>query len=96
MASVVVTPNAASDLARLIVTHSLPVDTMSRYKRSIAPLGRFPRMGAPLQGRWTNYRFMLGPWRWMLVIYVYDETLDRVAIVTVQDARGSRASTSAT
>ncbi len=96
MASVVVTPTAASDLTRLIDTHSLPVDTIIRFKRSIAPLGRFPRMGAPLHGRWTNYRFVLGPWRWMLVIYAYDETLDRVAIVTVQDARGSRAATSAT
>ncbi len=50
MASVVVTPTAASDLARLIDTHSLPVDTITR-----------------------------------LVIFGYDETLDRVAIVTLQD-----------
>ena len=96
MASVVGTPTAASDLARLIDTHSLPVDTITRFKKSTASLGRFPRIGAPLHGRWTNYRFVLGPWRWMLVIYVYDETLDRVAIVTVQDARASRSATSAT
>ncbi len=94
MASVVVTPTAASDLARLITTHSLPVDTIPRFKRSVASLGRFPQLGAPLHGRWTNYRFVLGPWRWMLVVYVYDEILDRVAIVTVQDARGSQAATS--
>ncbi len=36
-----------------------------------------------------NYRFVLGPWRWMLVVYVRDEDLDRVAIVSIQDARRS-------
>jgi len=32
-----------------------------------------------------------GPWRWMLVVYVYFEDDDRVVIVTIQDARSSRA-----
>lgn len=50
--------------------------------------------GAQLHGRWTGYRFVLGPWRWMLVVYDYDETLDRVAIVTIQDSRASQAATS--
>jgi plasmid stabilization system protein ParE len=92
---VVVTPTAATDLERLITTHSLPADTTARFKRSIAPLARFPLIGAPLHGRWTDYRFVLGPWRWMPVVYVYDETVDRVAIVTIQDGRTSRAVTSA-
>jgi hypothetical protein len=30
----------------------------------------------------------------MLVVYVYDEVLDQVAIVAVQDARSARAATS--
>ncbi len=93
MASVVVTPTAVADLARLITTHSLPVNTIPRFKRSVASLGRCTQLGAPLQGRWTNYRFVLGPWRWMLVVYIYDEFLDRVAIAAVQDARGSQAAT---
>ena len=95
MATVVVTPTAASDLARLIATHSLPTDTIARFKRSVAPLARFPLIGAPLHGRWTDYRFVLGPWRWMLVVYVNDETVNRVAIVTIQDARASQAATAA-
>lgn len=95
MASVVVTLIAVSDLARLIATHSLPVDTIARFKRSVALLERFPQIGAPLLGRWMNYRFVLGPWRWMLVVYVHDEALDRVAIVSIQDARRSEAATSA-
>lgn len=93
MAEVAVTPTAAADLAALITTHSLPADTRSRFKRSVASLARFPVIGAPLHGRWSNYRFLLGPWRWMIVVYVYDESADRVAIVTIQDARSGRAAT---
>jgi hypothetical protein len=51
-------------------------------------------IGAPLHGRWSNYRFLLGPWRWMIIVYVYDERDDRAAIVTIQDARSGRAATS--
>jgi plasmid stabilization system protein ParE len=91
MASVVVTPTAAADLVRLITTHSLPSDTRSRFRRSVESLGQFPSIGAPLHGRWAGYRFLLGPWRWMIVVYVYDEFGDRVAIVTIQDARSARA-----
>lgn len=94
MATVVVTPTAAADLERLSATLSLPADTTSRFKRSVASLGRFPMLGAPLHGRWSNYRFMLGPWRWMIVVYVYLDSSDRVAIVTIQDARSSRSATS--
>jgi plasmid stabilization system protein ParE len=94
MADVVVTPTAAADLTTLIATHSLPADTASRFKRSVAPLSRFPLIGAPLHGRWSNYRFLLGPWRWMIIVYVYDERDDRAAIVTIQDARSGRAATS--
>ena len=94
MASVVVTPTASADLAMLITTHSLPADTTSRFKRSVASLAQFPLFGAPLHGRWSDYRFLLGPWRWMIVVYIYDEPADRVAIVTIQDARSGRAPTS--
>lgn len=94
MAHVVITPTAAVDLARMIRTYSLPDDTTTRFKRSVAALSRFPLIGAPLQGRWSEYRFVLGPWRWMIIVYVFDESADRGAIVTVQDARttGSAAS----
>jgi len=93
MATVVVTPTAAEDLEHLIRSHSLPNDTIGRFKRSVAAIETFPLIGATLHGRWARYRFVLGPWRWMLIVYVYDEGIDRVAIVTVQDARSSRAAT---
>ena len=93
MATVVVTPTAVEDLDRLNRTLSLPVTTRKRVRASLRTLSEFPLLGAPLVGRWAGYRFILGPWRWMLIVYVYDEAADRVAIVTIQDARSSRAAT---
>lgn len=93
MATVVLAQQAVDDLASLSRTHSLPRDTSERVRRSIAPLNEFPLLGAPLTGRWTGFRFLLGPWRWMLVVYQYDEKTDTVAIVTIQDARSARAPT---
>jgi plasmid stabilization system protein ParE len=90
VASVVVTPTARRNLDALIETLSLPRSTIDRFKASLEPLRRFPRLGAPLEGRWAAFRFVLGPWRWMIVVYRYDEVLDEVAIVTVRDARSAR------
>jgi plasmid stabilization system protein ParE len=80
---------AADDLDRLILTHSLPANTKARLQRSLRPLERFPLLGAELGGRWTNFRFVLGPWRWMVVVYAYLEDEDRVVVVTIQDGRSS-------
>jgi plasmid stabilization system protein ParE len=80
---------AAADLERLILTHSLPNDTRQRFKRAVRPLGQFPRLGPELTGRWAGFRFVLGPWRWMLVVYVHLEDENRVVVVTIQDARSS-------
>lgn len=90
MATVDVTPTARRNLETLIETLSLPPSTVERLRASLEPLRRFPRLGAPLEGRWAAYRFVLGPWRWMLVVYRYDEAADRVAIVTIRDARSAR------
>lgn len=94
MATVVVTPTARADLENLIRTLSLPANTIERLKASLRPLERFPLLGAPLEGRWSEFRFLLGPWRWVLVVYIYDPAADRVAIVTIQDARSAAASSS--
>ncbi len=84
---------AAADLDGLIHTHSLPADTRKRVARSLRPLERFPLLGAELAGRWQGYRFLLGPWRWLLLVYVFFEDEQRVVVVTIQDARSSRAAT---
>ena len=68
MARVELSAAAVEDLEDLIATHELPGDTPARVARSLRGLERFPRWGAP--GRWSGMRFLLGPWRWMLLVYV--------------------------
>jgi hypothetical protein len=80
---------AVEDLDRLIRSHSLPSDTRARVRRSLGLLVRFPQAGPILSGRWEGFRFVLGPWRWMLLVYVFLEVEDRVVAVTVQDGRSA-------
>ncbi len=93
MAKVRLSVPAVEDLDRMIVTHSLPSDTRLRVGRSLRVLEQFPRIGRQLEGRWEPMRFILGPWRWMLIIYSYEEPDDLVLVVTFQDARSSSAAT---
>jgi ParE toxin of type II toxin-antitoxin system, parDE len=91
VASVELAATAVEDLDALISTHSLPADTRSRVARSLRSLEQFPLIGAPLDDRWERFRFVLGPWRWLLLVYVVIEPEDRVVVVTVQDGRLSAA-----
>jgi plasmid stabilization system protein ParE len=77
----------------LTLALSLPTDTRQRVRKSLTPLRQFPRLGPELQGQWADLRFILGPWRWMVIVYRFDEPKDRVVVVTIQDARSSRAVT---
>ena len=95
MASVIVTPTARADLERLIRTLSLPSTTVARVRRSIEPLATFPELGGQLEGRWAPLRFVLGPWRWMIIVYHFDPATDRVSVVTIQDGRSAAAPRSA-
>jgi hypothetical protein len=94
MARVELALAAVEDLDALIRTHSLPADTRARVARSLRGLQQHPLMGPALVGRWEGFRFVLGPWRSMLLVYVFMEDEDRVVVVTVQDARSSTAVTS--
>jgi plasmid stabilization system protein ParE len=85
--------DAVKELDRMIVTHSLPSDARERVRRSLRVLGQFPRIGRQLEGRWKPLRFILGHWRWMLIIYSYEEVEDLVLVVAFQDARSSAAAT---
>ena len=87
MAVVLVTETAEQDLARLIAEHSLPQDTKKRVRERLRSLARFPSMGSPLEGRWSDSRFLLGPWRWMVIIYEYVDERDTVFVTTIQDSR---------
>jgi hypothetical protein len=86
---------AVDDLDRMVVTHSLPADTRARVRRSLGILREFPLVGRPLQGRWEDLRLLIGPWRWLLIVYIYEERRDLVVVVAIQDARSSAAATSA-
>lgn len=93
MAQVELARAAVTGLDRLVRTHSLPDDTRGRVRTALEPLRHFSRLGPELTGRWEGFRFILGPWRWMLLVYVFDETRDRVVIVTIQNPRTSSAAT---
>lgn len=93
MARVELAAAAVEDLKRLIRTHSLPDDTRRRVARSLRSLELFPRIGPALSGRWEGFRFVLGPWRWMLLVYMVIDEEDRVIVVSVQDGRSSTAAT---
>ena len=94
MARVVVAPRARDDLERLISTLKLPRDTRSRTKKRLGTLVILPEQGAELTGRWEGFRFVLGPWPWMLIIYAYDKDADQVNVVTIEDARSAKSTTS--
>jgi len=95
VARVLVAPSALADLERLIRTHSLPLDTTDRVKASLQPLARFPLLGTGLvRGRWSGYRFVLGPWRWLIVLYRYDAESDTVMVASFEDGRSSTAAAS--
>lgn len=91
MARVELSAAALEDLDTLIRTRHLPADTRERVKQSLRPLERFPLMGPELSGRWAGVRFLLGPWRWLVLVYVVVEAENRVVVVTIQDGRSSGA-----
>lgn len=91
MARVVVRPAAAASLRRLIESRELPPDTVERLRRSLSILETFPLSGRALEGAsFEGLRFVLGPWRWMLLAYEYDAARNSVAVVLIEAARTSR------
>jgi glycosyltransferase A (GT-A) superfamily protein (DUF2064 family) len=93
VARVELSDTAIRNLDRLVVTHDLPADTRERLDRRIATLERFPLLGPALEGGWAQYRYILGPWRWMVVVYEYVENDGLVVVTTILDGRSRRAPT---
>ena len=87
MPRVVVTPRAVANLNSLIAGLGLSPSALARVQRSLHILERFPNAGRALSGPWEGTRFLIGPWPWMILVYVYDEADDAVYVVTVHDAR---------
>lgn len=93
MARVVVTEAAVRDLRDLIRSHQLPGNTVGRVRRSLRPLSELPELGATLGGDLGPRRFVLGPWRWMVVVYRFYPERDLVAILAFVDGRTSTSPT---
>ena len=93
MPDVVLTRAAARDLERLIRTHSLPTATPQRVRRSLAILREFPEVGVALRRRWEGYRFLIGPWRWMIIVYRYDASRDAAIVMRIFDGRSGASPT---
>ncbi len=93
MAQVVLTESAARSLAELIDSHSLPTDTRDRIRRTLEPLERFPLLGPALDTATPEIRFLLGPWRWLVIVYAFREAENLVAVLTFEDGRSARSAT---
>lgn len=93
MAQVIVTPQARRDIDEAISALGLPDDTWARIARSLRPLETFPLAGPELGGRWAPTRFVLGPWSWMILLYRYEQSSDRVYVVAMHDGRSATSAT---
>jgi hypothetical protein len=91
MSTIEVTRLARDELRELIVTRELPADTGQRVSQSLLTLEAFPRAGKQLLGVWRDCRALIGPWGWLIVVYLYIETEDRVVVIAFHDARTSDA-----
>ena len=89
MARVVVTPRAVADLDGLVDGLGLPANALVRVQWSLRILERFPLAGRALTGRWEGTRFVIGPWPWMILVYVHDSDDDAVYVVAVHDGRSA-------
>jgi hypothetical protein len=95
VAQVFVTPQARRDIDQAISTLNLPDDAWARIARSLRALETFPLAGVELGGNWAPARFVLGPWPWMILLYSYEESSDRVYVVAMHDGRSATSATAA-
>jgi plasmid stabilization system protein ParE len=83
-------------LEQLRLTHSLSADSRTRIEQSAGPLAQFPRLGPELQSRPEGeLRFLIGPWPWLVIVYLYRPNEDRLVIVSIEDGRAAAATISA-
>ena len=72
-----------------ISAYGLPADTWARISRSLRALERSPLTGHALTGPEASARFVLGPWSWMILLYLYEKPSDEVYLAAVHDARSA-------
>lgn len=93
MAQVIVTPRARRDVDEAVSALGLPSDAWARIAGSLRVLETFPLAGPELANRWASTRFVLGPWSWMILLYRYEESSDRVFVIAMHDGRSATAAT---
>jgi len=91
VSAVEVTRQARDELRALIESRQLPADTRQRVAHSLLTLEEFPRAGTQLSGVWRDCRALIGPWGWLIIVYMFIEAEDRVVVVAFHDARTSDA-----
>lgn len=91
MPAIEVTRQARDELRALIESRRLPVDTRQRVARSLLTLEEFPRAGKQLSGVWRDCRALIGPWGWLIIVYLFIEAESRVVVIAFHDARTSDA-----
>jgi hypothetical protein len=91
MPAIEVTRQARDELRALIEIRQLPTDTRERVSRSLLTLEEFPRAGKQLSGVWRDCRAFIGPWGWLIVVYMYIQAEDRAVVIAFHDARTSDA-----
>ena len=93
MARIVVTESAVRSLEALIDSHSLPGDTRVRIRRTLQALERFPLLGPALDSAHSELRFLLGPWRWLVIVYAYRPQDDLIAVLAFEDGHSAESAT---
>jgi plasmid stabilization system protein ParE len=93
VARVLITPRALDDLHELIEALGLSDSTLRRVQRSLRILESFPLAGRALTGRWAGVRFLIGPWPWLILLYLHDVDDDAVYVVAAHDGRNSTSAT---
>jgi hypothetical protein len=91
VSAIEVTRQARDELRALIESRQLPADTRQRVARSVFALEEFPRAGKQLSGVWRDCRAIIGPWGWLIIVYMFIEGEDRVVVIAFDDARTSDA-----
>jgi hypothetical protein len=91
VSTIEVTRQARDELRALIESRQLPADTRQRVTRSLLTLEEFPRAGKHLSGVWRDCRALIGPWGWLIIVYMFIEAEDRVVVIAFHDARTSDA-----
>jgi hypothetical protein len=82
---------AVAGLDRLVRSHSLPADTRTRVEASARPLERFPRFGPELRSLADEeeLRFLIGPWPWLVIVYLFLARENRIVLVSIEDGRAA-------